>query len=270
LSFGISLLDPLGILLSRVVERASSKGDYSIQDILDFIEVDERADKKEREALKNRFLAAQEWGIFSDKGTALSELLSPGKISVLDVSYFGQLSEGWSVRSLLLGLLCRRIYKRRVEARRTEEIARIEGLEEREVPLTWIIIDEAHQFLPNDGATAASGALIALVKQGRQPGISTVFITQRPNKLHEDAISQADLILSHRLTAKPDIEALRNIMQTYMLFDIQKYINELPRRKGTAIILDDNSERIYPVTVRPRMSWHAGETPTALKIKEEL
>ena len=63
--------------------------------------------------------------------------------------------------------------------------------------------------------------------------------------------------------AKTDIEALKAIMQTYMLFDITKYISELPRWKGAAIVLDDNSERIYKLRVRPRQSWHAGSSPTA-------
>lgn len=186
----------------------------------------------------------------------------------MDVSLFSGLSEGWSVRSLFVGLLARRIFEVRTIARRKEEISTIEGGAEREVPLTWMIIDEAHQFLPNGGTTAASDPLLTIVKQGRQPGISTVFITQRPNKLHEDAISQADIVLSHRLTAKPDLEALRNIMQTYLLYDIEKYINALPRRKGAAIILDDNSERIYEMIVRPRLSWHAGGTPSALEMRE--
>ncbi|MFP4045578.1 MAG: ATP-binding protein, partial [Candidatus Aenigmatarchaeota archaeon] len=82
--------------------------------------------------------------------------------------------------------------------------------------------------------------------------------------------SQSDLIISHRLTARPDLEALRNIMQTYMTFDIKDYINDLPRKKGAAIVLDDNSERIYSMRVRPRMSWHAGSTPIALEEKEEF
>jgi len=72
------------------------------------------------------------------------------------------------------------------------------------------------------------------------------------------------MIISHRLTAKNDIDSLKQIMQTYMLFDITKYINELPKLKGTAIVLDDNSERIYKVRIRPRRSWHAGESPTAI------
>jgi len=38
-----------------------------------------------------------------------------------------------------------------------------------------------------------------------------------------DALAQADLIISHRITAKNDIDALKAIMQTYLLFDIAKY-----------------------------------------------
>jgi hypothetical protein len=103
------------------------------------------------------------------------------------------------------------------------------------------------------------------VKQGREPGISLLFITQRPNKLHEDALAQSDIIIAHRLTAMADLEALRGIMQSYMMEDIEKYINELPRQKGTAIVLDDNSERIYTLQARPRKTWHAGGSPTAIK-----
>jgi hypothetical protein len=56
-------------------------------------------------------------------------------------------------------------------------------------------------------------------------------------------------------------------MQTYLLFDIRKSIGKLPKSKGSAVILDDNSERLFNVQVRPRQSWHAGESPLAFKEK---
>ena len=43
---------------------------------------------------------------------------------------------------------------------------------------------------------------------------------------------------------------------------------QLPDAKGSAIILDDNSERLYPIRVRPRYTWHGGESPRAIR-KEE-
>jgi len=130
-----------------------------------------------------------------------------------------------------------------------------------------VIIDEAHQFVGSAGKTAATEPMLTLVKEGREPGISLVLITQMPNKLHPEALAQSDLIISHRLTAEADINALRSIMQTYVLKDIQELISSLPRQTGSAIILDDNSERLYSAQIRPRLSWHAGGSPAAIKEK---
>ncbi|UCG95439.1 MAG: ATP-binding protein [archaeon] len=269
LSFSLSLVDTLGILLDRSIKKIKSQGqDYTIDEIIDTINDDVLSEKKDKLALVNRFTSAKEWGIFSREGINIEELIKPGAVSIIDISFYSQISEGWSIRSMLTGLICRKVQHLRTMARREEETETMEGFRKIKVPITWIMIDEAHNFLPAEGKTASSDPLLTLIKEGRQPGISTVLITQRPNKLHEDAISQADLVLSHRLTAEPDLKALRSIMQTYLLFDITKYIGDLPRKPGTAIILDDNSERIYPVAVRPRQSWHAGGTPIAITEEE--
>ena len=92
-----------------------------------------------------------------------------------------------------------------------------------------------------------------------------VLATQQPGEVHRDVLTQSDIVISHRLTAKVDIDALNIMMQSYLLEDIQTFMNGLPKLKGSAIILDDNSERIYPIRVRPRMSWHGGESPAAIK-----
>ncbi len=263
LTFGLSLQEPLGILLERIIKKLKSENEnYDIEQIIEIIERDKRSDEKEKLALENRFLAAKEWGIFSQEATPIEQFLKPGIATVLDISL-----QEWNVRNLMLGILTREIYEARTFARREEEIALIGGESIKKIPMTWIIMDEAHNFISAEGETAATHSLLTLVTQGRQPGISCVFITQRPNKLHETVIAQSDLIISHRLTAKPDLDALSSIMQTYLLSDIRKSISELPRGKGAALILDDNSERLYNIQVRPRQSWHAGGSPIALKEK---
>ncbi len=267
LTFGFSFVDEYGTTIERVIKALKKKkgGSYSIQDIIDAVNADERAEKKVKDALINRFMAAESWGIFGKTGTKIEDLVRPGKVAIVDVSHYMQISEGWSVRPMIVGLLSRKIYHARSLARKSEELEVITGETRTTMPMVWIMADEAHQFLPTDGKTAATEPLLTLVKQGREPGISLLFITQRPNKLHEDALAQSDIIIAHRLTAEADITALRGVMQTYMLDDIQEYINSLPRKKGTAIILDDNSERIYTAQCRPRKSWHAGGSPIAIK-----
>jgi len=260
LTFNINIFEPLGILLERVIGKM--RGDYSMQDVVDAIEQDERSDEKERLALENRFLSAQNWGIFSSEATPIENFLKPGFIAVLDVSL-----QEWGVRNLMLGILSREIYQKRMAARREEELAVMGGETVKKIPMVWMLIDEAENFIPATIETAATRDLLRLIRQGRQPGISLVLITQRPNKIHEDAIAQADLVISHRLTSKQDLDSLSAIMQTYMLEDLRKSIEKLPRTKGCALILDDNSERIFNVQVRPRLSWHGGSSPIALKEK---
>ena len=62
-----------------------------------------------------------------------------------------------------------------------------------------------------------------------------------------------------------NIDALNNMMQSYMDKGLTDEINNLPREKGAAVVLDDTSERVYPIRVRPRLSWHGGEAPSAVK-----
>lgn len=252
--FDLDPNEPLGILLQRSINKLS--GEYTVDDIIKSIRSVEGFEK-EKDALENRFEAAKGWGIFGE--SKVPEILEPGKITILDISLTPQ-----NVRALLVGLACHKIFVERVAARRKEELAEIEMASIKRTPMPWIFIDEAHNFLPDQGSTPATATLNRIVKEGRQPGITLVLATQRPEKLHPDALAQTDMIISHRLTAKNDVEALKAIMQTYLLYDIGKYINELPKLKGVAIILDDNSERLYKVRIRPRQSWHAGSSPIAI------
>ncbi len=258
--FSIKETSTLGLLLQKAFTRLGQT--YDLSDIRDAIRHEEALDveffKKDRTTLENYLSVAQTWGIFGESNAP--ELLVPGKISVIDVSLTPQ-----HVRSLLVSLLLKQIFFERTQSRRQEELATMEARYIKQTPIPWIFMDEAHNFIPREGETPSSDILKKIVKEGRQPGISIVFATQQPAVLHEDVLAQTDMIISHRLTSRSDIEALRNIMQTYMLFDIEQYINELPKQPGAAIILDDNSERIYKVQVRPRHSWHAGSSPIAVR-----
>ncbi len=266
LAFEFDRTSEEGVLLERAVSTLQDDHDtYTVQDIINHVETFTSFPETVRNALVNRFEAAQSWGLFSSEATRLEEMITPGSLTVIDVSLYGELSEGWSVRTLIVGLLARKILRMRMEAKRVEELEEMEGITKSERPIVWMLIDEAHMFVPEDGSTAATTPLLQWAKIGREPGVSLVLATQQPNKLNADILSQTDLLLSHRLTARDDISALKNIMQTYMRYDLTDYIDGLPRRKGTAIVLDDNSERVYSVQVRPRKSWHAGGTPTALK-----
>ncbi|MBW6462197.1 MAG: ATP-binding protein [DPANN group archaeon] len=265
LSFNLELDSEIGILLQKTMRQMKDKTDYSIEDIIKEIKNDD-ASPNAKEGLINRYKVAEEWGIFDKEGSSIHDIIKAGETTILDVSHFSQASGGWSVKSLVVGLIGRHILDARIKARRMEESEDMEGTSKGgHMPITWMMIDEAHQFLPREGMTAASLPLLQWVKIGREPGVSLLLATQMPNKLHQEAISQCDLVISHRLTSSKDIDSLSQIMQSYLKYGISDYFDNLPRIKGAAIILDDNSERLYPIRMRPRMSWHAGGSPIAIK-----
>ncbi len=276
LTFGLNIIDPVSIIIEKTLSKIKEKSSYDIDTIIELIKEDKESSQEIKNASIGLFQAADTWGIFSKKGvkpTSVSDLTRGGITTVLDLSVYNSIGS-FNVRALVISLISRKIFNQRMSARKREEVNSVSsGLEYGkslsastgiEDPLVWILIDEAHEFLPLDGKTLASDALIQLLREGRQPGISLVLATQQPGQIHRDVMTQSDIVISHRVTSKPDMDALNFIMQSYLQESINKYMNDLPDLKGSAIILDDNSERIYPIRVRPRFTWHGGEAPTAI------
>ena len=279
LMFGLDIINPVSTLIERVVFNLNEiNTNYDILDIIREVNNDKDATKEEKNAAIGLFEAVTTWGIFTDKeseGTKIKDLVTSGVTNVLDLSVYNSVG-AFNVRALVIGLVCRKLFNQRMIARKQEEIDSIRYgnyltySSSRENPLVWVFIDEAHEFLPKQGITLATDSLIQLLREGRQPGLSVVLATQQPGEIHRDVMTQSDVVISHRITAQPDIEALNKIMQTYLLEGIKKSIDDLPSLKGSAIILDDNSERIYPMRIRPRFTWHGGEAPSSVKPEKKF
>tara|TARA_Y100000310_G_scaffold345498_1_gene465655 strand:- start:40 stop:2673 length:2634 start_codon:yes stop_codon:yes gene_type:complete len=278
LVFGIELTEPIGVLIERALSELEGE-EYDVDDIIEFIKKDKKSEKNVKDAAENRFTAVKGWGLFSKSGTKIKDILHRGRASVVDVSVYSHASDAWRVKNLVIGFIANRLFLERMVSRKIEELEAVEAghsyfgfvekREDEEIPYVWLMLDEAHSALPKEGETPATRALVRLLREGRQPGISLVLATQQPGEIHPDVMTQSDIVLSHRLTARKDIDALNSMMQSYLSKDIVGYLNNLPHERGAALILDDNSERIYPLRVRPRFTWHGGEEPVAVKVKKK-
>lgn len=284
ITFNLDFTNPIAMAIQRAVTRLyeqykESEKEFDINDIITSIKLDNTLNQETKNAATNLMEGAQNWGLFAKKrerGTSISDLIKSGTTTVLDLSVYSSIGT-FNVRALVIGLISKKIFNERMAARKKEEVEAVQhGMdylyykEKREMPMVWILIDEAHEFMPLHGKTAATDALIQLLREGRQPGISMVMATQQPGQIHHDVMTQSDIVISHRVTAKPDVDALNFIMQSYLFSDIKTQLDNLPRLKGSGIILDDNSEKIYSMRVRPRFTWHGGEAPTAIKVKKRL
>ncbi|MBI2084804.1 MAG: ATP-binding protein [Candidatus Aenigmarchaeota archaeon] len=258
LAFNFERTSELAVALEKNFNQLLKAGkSFSIEDLIDLISSDKRLDKGTKDTLVNFLELLSQWEVIKKEGTKVRDLVKPGHVIVFDFSRL----KSQEVRTLVAGLVSREIMHQRILARKEEEIAKITGEKSKaKFPITWIIYEEAHGFVPNDGETSSSADIKRIAKEGREPGVGLMVITQQPNKVHSDVLSQSDIVISFRLTSKDDLQALHRVHQTYMQEELEKMINKLPRVPGASLILDDVLEKIFLVNIRPRLSHHAGST----------
>jgi len=268
-----------GVLISKVVQQLNQGESYELEQLLQAISADQESEKVVKNIVLNQFEKVKGWGIFSKQGTPLKDLVTAGQVTVLDLSPYVTMPSGWAIKALVVGLICRSLFNQRMLARKTEEFQTLDAAmhyftkqkkEKLEEPLVWIALDEAHELLPREGKTAATDALITILREGRQPGISLILASQQPGKIHTDVMTQSDIVLAHRLTARMDVEALQQLTQSYMRQGLEHEIDGLPRVQGSAVTFDDANERLFPMQVRPRFTWHGGGSPFAIPEKKEF
>ncbi|WP_237561266.1 ATP-binding protein [Halostella pelagica] len=197
---------------------------------------DADAPAEQRRAASNHLALADSWGVFAPDGLTAADIAS-GAVTVLDVSGLSEAAMNAVVRAVAAGVY---------EARVSRSIDR----------LPWVLVDEAHAFF--DGV--AGPALRRLLTRGRHPGVSLVAATQRPSALPAVAVSQADLVLAHRLTSRADREALEAARPTYMG---ASFAERSPTNPGEITLVDDASEAVHAVRVRERDTVHGGASPRA-------
>ncbi|WP_267641885.1 ATP-binding protein [Haloarchaeobius amylolyticus] len=189
-----------------------------------------------RRTVRNHLALAESWDVFAPAGLDAAALAT-GEVTVLDLAGAPTTAMNAVVRAVATALY---------EARVVGSVAR----------LPWLLCDEAHVFF--DGVAAP--ALRTLLTRGRQPGVSLLAATQRPGALPDVAVSQADLLVAHRLTDRGDLAALDRARPAYAA---ESLTAGLPTRPGDVTVVDDTAEAVHAVRVRERDTPHGGASPRA-------
>ena len=299
--------DPLGHLITELHAKVSVDGyvdsrsgdavkpnpDFLLADLVTALLSDDdlqRYPQTTRESLRRRLESVRRLPVFSARGLDIRRLIVPGQISVLLLRELdGQL------RSVLVALIVKKMMQLRGRAEQQERVRDLhlaraaklveigesakgeedaaasagilaaEGLQR-----CWLIIDEAHNYIPAVGMVPSRKPLKKYVDEGRNLGLSIVVATQQPSGLDPSIQRNADMLLIHSLSHRDDIQAAEGMINTatpqhVSLGTKQRFeggrtfegaVRSLPI--GYALASTDRANRLIPVCIRPRITVHGG------------
>ncbi|MGB9134713.1 MAG: ATP-binding protein [Candidatus Bathyarchaeia archaeon] len=155
--------------------------------------------------------------VFTDASTSIDQMLRPMHLSVVDLSGLDN-----EVSDYIASRILSDIYQKISDG-------------EFEYPV-FVFVEEAHRFIPAEGKTYTGPIIKRIAAEGRKFGVFLVVITQRPSKIHPDALSQCNSQIIMRITNPQDQNAIA--MSSERLGE--NLLNDLPGlNTGEAVIVGE-------------------------------
>jgi len=174
--------------------------------------------------------------VFTSGATNISEMLKPMHLSVVDLSGLDD-----DVSDYIAFRILSDAY---------EKVASGEF----EYPV-FVFVEEAHKFSPGTGSTYSSGIIKKIAAEGRKFGVFLVVITQRPSKIHSDALSQCNSQIIMRITNPKDQEAVAASSERLG----ETLLDDLPGlNTGEAVIVGEMTRAPIMARIRKRTTREGG------------
>jgi len=298
--------DPMGQLLAQVYDSVAIDGytdransrippncTYEVNDFLRCLDENPdvgRFEQRTVEGVRRRLRALARLPIFSGSGPNLGALFTEGQVSLV---LLGNID--YELRGLLIGTIVKKIMELRSISDGFERMASLyadkaKSFESRDpdeasvyrekykafaekakagLPRGWVIIDEAHNYIPARGIVASKGPLKKYVTEGRNLGLSIVVATQQPSGLDPVIQRNADILIAHSMSMRDDLQAAEGMVNTFMPDSVtcdgrekisSRVFEQLVRSLdlGYALVSNDRMNRVFPMKVRPRITVHGG------------
>ncbi|MET1124682.1 MAG: ATP-binding protein [Archaeoglobaceae archaeon] len=219
--------------------------DYTIEDVIEEVESIKHNAKW---TLIGALTKIAESGLFGEKATRIEDLFKVGQASVIDLRGVEP-----TFQDIIVSRLCGALFEKRKRG---------------EVPPGLIVVEEAHNFIPERGFDRAvsTGILRTIASEGRKFGLGLMVISQRPARVDKNVISQCNTQIILRVTNPNDINAIRRGVEG-ITPEMVEEIKRLP--PGTAIVVSPELERPVVVRIRKRRSMHGEAARVVAKKKKE-
>ena len=219
--------------LRKAIDLLRERQDaYSVRELIDILSRDE--DNK-NPMLITELEYLDEIGIFATRGNRVDELIEEGRTTVINLK---------GVPPDIQELVVRRLGTLMFEMRKLGS-----------VPPMMLIIEEAHNYCPQQGTAISSRALATIASEGRKFGLGLMVISQRPAKIDKNVLSQCGTQIILKVTNPNDVKAIASSVEG-LTAGMTEDIQTMPI--GIAMVVGAGIEAPLLVDVRPRESRHGG------------
>jgi hypothetical protein len=212
-------------------------------DSLEWVAMNPATDKRKAKAANNattyirRLLNYKIWG---SRDIPLDELLRPKRLSVIDLAGLQRNVSEYIVQKTLDDIWGKAISG------------------ELRYPV-FVVIEEAHNFAPGTGTSQQGGSSLGIIEriasEGRKFGIFLLVVTQRPNKISSNVLSQCNSQIIMRLTNPEDMSAVRRSSEGLS----EDLFQDLPGlNKGEAVVVGELTKVPTMIKVSGRESGEGG------------
>ena len=249
LTFSLRHLDPRELLtfmgltnvrtflgpLKQLVEAVAAKSpDYTVHDLVQAAETGEGATL---DTLHERLEYVEQTKLLGPKGTSLTELVRHGSATLINLRGVAP-----DVQELVVARLASTLFENRKKGKI--------------VPL-FLVVEEAHNFAPQQGSAACSRVLKNIASEGRKFGLGLCVVTQRAARIDKSVLSQCNTQLILQVTNPLDLKAIAQSIEG-LTDGMTEMIQSLP--VGVALVTGGGYHTPLFCEVRPRATRHGGES----------
>jgi len=207
---------------------------YSVNDIIAVLDANAEASSQ---ALIAELEYLNESGIFAEQGTKIDELIQKGKATVINLR-----GTPPDIQELIVNRVGTAVFELRKVGK---------------IPPMMLVVEEAHNFCPQQGMVACSKIFRTIASEGRKFGLGLTIITQRAAKVDKNVLSQCNTQVILKVTNPNDLKAICASIEG-LTVGMEEEIQRLP--VGTAIVTGGGVSMPLFVEIRPRESKHGGES----------
>lgn len=120
-----------------------------------------------------------------------------------------------------------------------------------------IILEEAHEWVPQGTRTPLKQLLSRIALRGRKRGLGIILMSQRSAKVEKDVLTQVPLLFLHKVVHPVDLKVYKELIPLPGT-RVETMVGRL--QQGQAIVVFNQG--ITAAHIRLRHTFHAGATPT--------